>query len=290
MSSVQEWMVEYNKDNGASGYVFVGSVKISDGVAFTADVIRQELGLTLNWFDNSKSSVEAFRSLRNSIMNLGVLVMMNGVVGNNTHRTLSVEEFRAFTLIDPYAPLIFINSRDTENGKLFSLLHELVHVWIGKDSFYNYIYGASQKASKEEQFCNAVAAEILVPDSIFSTEWSKQSGSTENTISELGKRFVCSRFVLLRKALDIGKIDQREYGRLLNLFQKQFRAAKDQKQEKGSGGGDFYRTLRAKWDKRFIQALYASAQSGRTQYRDVYRLTNTTGKTFHELVGKAGGI
>ena len=290
MSSVQEWMAEYNKDNGASKYVFVGSAKISDGVAFTADVIRQELGLSLNWFDDLRSSAEAFRSLRNSIMNLGVLVMMNGVVGNNTHRTLSVEEFRAFTLIDLYAPLIFINSRDTENGKLFSLLHELVHVWIGKDNFYNDTYGISQKVSKEEQFCNAVAAEILVPDSIFSAEWSKQSGSTEHIISELGKRFVCSRFVLLRKALDTGKIDQTEYGRLLKLFQKQFKAAQHQRQDKGSGGGDFYRTLSTKWDKRFIQALYASAQSGRTQYRDAYRLTNTTGKTFHELVGKAGGI
>ena len=223
-------------------------------------------------------------------MDLGILVMMNGVVGNNTHRTLSVEEFRAFTLIDSYAPLIFINSRDTDNGKLFSLLHELVHVWIGKDSFYNDAYGTSQKVSKEEQFCNAVAAEILAPDSVFSAEWSRQSGSSEDIITELGKRLVCSRFVLLRKALDTGEISQSEFERLLNKFKKQFKEMRNQKEDKASGGGDFYRTLSTKWDKRFIQALYASAQSGRTQYREVYRLTNTTGKTFHELVKKAGGI
>ena len=290
MASVQEWMAEYNKDNGASEYSFVGCAKISDNVVDTADSIRKELGLGTNWFDDFKSSAEAYRSLRNSIMELGVLVMMNGVVGNNTHRTLNVEEFRAFTLVDPYAPLIFINSRDTENGKLFSLLHELVHIWIGIDNFYNDTYGISSKVSKEEQFCNAVAAEILVPDMLFSEEWVKQSGDSENRINELGKRFVCSRFVLLRKALDTGKIDQNEFGRLLNLFQKRFKAAQDQKQDKSSGGGDFYRTLSTKWDRRFIQALYASAQSGRTPYRDVYRMTNTTGKTFHELVGKVGGI
>ena len=290
MSSVQEWMAEYNKDNGVSKYDFVGSAEISDGIAFTADSIRKALGLSLNWFDDYKSSAEAFRSLRNAIMDLGILVMMNGVVGNNTHRTLSVEEFRAFTLIDSYAPLIFINSRDTDNGKLFSLLHELVHVWIGKDSFYNDAYGTSQKVSKEEQFCNAVAAEILAPDSVFSAEWSRQSGSSEDIITELGKRLVCSRFVLLRKALDTGEISQSEFERLLNKFKKQFKEMRNQKEDKASGGGDFYRTLSTKWDKRFIQALYASAQSGRTQYREVYRLTNTTGKTFHELVKKAGGI
>ena len=283
MASIQEWMAEYNKDNGASKYSFVGCAKISDNVVDTADRIRKELGLGTNWFDDFKSSAEAYRSLRNSIMNLGVLVMMNGVVGNNTHRTLNVEEFRAFTLVDPYAPLIFINSRDNENGKLFSLLHELVHIWIGIDNFYNDTYGISSKVSKEEQFCNAVAAEILVPDTLFSEEWVKQSGNSENRINELGKRFVCSRFVLLRKALETGKIDQNEFGRLLNLFQKRYKAAQDQKQDKSSSGGDFYRTLSTKWDRRFIQALYASAQSGRTPYRDVYRMTNTTGKTLEEI-------
>ncbi len=290
MSNVQEWMAEYNKDNGISAYAFVGSTKISDGVVITANAIRAELELSLNWFGDFKSSAEAFKSLRNSIMNLGVLVMMNGVVGNSTHRTLNVNEFRAFTLIDPYAPLIFINSKDSVNGKLFSLLHELVHVWIGQDNFYNDRYGTSQKVSREEQFCNAVAAEILVPTSLFSADWSMQSGDTESIINALGKRFICSRFVLLRKALDTCKIGQAEYEGLLKIFQKQFRATQDQKPDKGSGGGDFYRTLRTKWDRRFIQALYASAQSGRTQYRDVYRLTNTTGKTFHELVERMGGI
>ena len=102
--------------------------------------------------------------------------------------------------------------------------------------------------SNDKGVLKSYNAEILVPDSIFHPEWSKQSGCTERMISELGKRFVCSRFVLLRKALDTGKIDQKEYGRLLNLFQKQFKAAQDRKQDKGSGEGDFYRTLR---DQRF---------------------------------------
>ena len=290
MSSVQEWMVEYNKDNGASEYTFVGSLKISDGVIHAADVIRKELNLNLDWFKNLKTAKEAFNILRNSIAGIGVIIMMNGIVGNNTHRTLSVSEFRAFTLVDPYAPLIFINSRDTDNGKLFSLLHELVHIWIGKDDFYNDTHGVSQKVSKEEQFCNAVAAEILVPSSVFFDEWSKQTGNSEAILHALEKKFICSRFTLLIKSFNTGKIRKKEFDRLLNLFKEQFETAQNQKQDKASGGGDFYRTLATKWDKKVIQAMYASAQSGRTQYRDVYRLTNTTGMTFHELIRKVGNI
>ena len=293
MSSVQEWMAEYNKDNGASEYTFVGSLKITDDVISAANTVREELNLSLNWFENLRNAKEAFNSLRNSITDLGVIVMMNGIVGNNTHRTLSVSEFRAFTLVDPYAPLIFINSRDTDNGKLFSLLHELVHVLIGKDDFYNDTHGVSQKVSKEdkeEQFCNAVAAEILVPNSMFLNEWSKQSGNSETIIYTLENKFICSRFTLLIKAFNTGKIEKNEFHKLLNLFKEQFEVIQSQKQNKKSGGGDFYRTLSNKWDRKFIQALYASAQSGRTQYRDVYLLTNTTGTTFHELIRKVGNI
>ena len=95
---------------------------------------------------------------------------------------------------------------------------------------------------------------------------------------------------MLRKALDNGKINQNEFERLLSLFQSQFRVPQDQKENKASVGGNFYRTLVMKWDKKFIQALYTNAKSGRTPYRDVYRMTNTTGKTFHRLIEKIGAI
>ncbi len=288
MSGIQEWMAEYNKENGASGYNFVGSIKTTDSVIPAAKTIREDLNLSLNWFEDFRNAREAFNSLRNTIADIGVIVMMNGIVGNNTHRTLNVSEFRAFALTDPYAPLIFINSRDADNGKLFSLLHELVHVWIGKDNFYNDVYGVSQKVSKEEQFCNAVAAEILVPDSIFTDEWSNQTGSNEAIIYELEKKFICSRFTLLIKAFNTRRIEKAEFNRLLNLFKGQFETMQNQKQGEISGGGDFYRTLATKWDRKVIQAMYSGVQSGRNQYRDVYRLTNTTGKTFHELVRKVG--
>lgn len=288
MSGIQEWMAEYNKENGASGYNFVGSIKTTDSVIPAAKTIREDLNLSLNWFEDFRNAREAFNSLRNTIADIGVIVMMNGIVGNNTHRTLNVSEFRAFALTDPYAPLIFINSRDADNGKLFSLLHELVHVWIGKDNFYNDVYGVSQKVSKEEQFCNAVAAEILVPDSIFIDEWSNQTGSNESIIYELEKKFICSRFTLLIKAFNTRRIEKAEFNRLLDLFKGQFETMQNQKQGEISGGGDFYRTLATKWDRKVIQAMYSGVQSGRNQYRDVYRLTDTTGKTFHELVRKVG--
>ena len=78
--------------------------------------------------------------------------MMSGIVGNNTHRPLDVEEFRALSVIDAYAPLIFINSNDSINGRLFSLLHEFSHICIGENSLFNDRYSTEKRLTKLKRF------------------------------------------------------------------------------------------------------------------------------------------
>ena len=124
--------------------------------------IRHELELSEDFFIREKSSESCFNYLQKRISESGILVMKNTIVGSNTHRKLDIKEFRAFTIINDYAPLIFINGNDTKTGKLFSLAHELAHIWIGSNNLFNDMY-FNLYVSKPEQICNAVAAEILVP-------------------------------------------------------------------------------------------------------------------------------
>jgi len=174
MSDAQEWMIDYLKDNGYEPMDYVGRGKVLT-VSEIAYDIRKELGLILNWYESSKNAADSFRYLRGCCENKGIMVMMSGTVGSNTRRKLDVDEFRAFTLVNEYAPLVFINTCDSENGKLFSLLHEIAHIWLGEDSFYNEQYGNSVSVSQLEQICNAVAAEILVPNMVFVEKWSEIS-------------------------------------------------------------------------------------------------------------------
>ena len=149
-------------EDGFLPHEFVGSATIENNTEALASKITQELKLKINW---NKNNPNTFNVLREEISNLGILVMQNGVVGNNNHRILNVAEFRAFVLIDQYVPLIFLNARDSTNAKVFSLCHELVHVWLGVDELYNDNFTSNQivNNSQLEKFCNEVAAEMLLP-------------------------------------------------------------------------------------------------------------------------------
>ena len=284
MSNVQEWMAEYNKDNGLDELSFVGSFREKFNILDLVDDIRCELEMKKNWFVDCQNVDESFKYLREKISNLGILVMQNGVVNLNSNRKLNIEEFRAFTLINGYAPLIFINTNDTKNGKIFSLLHELTHIWLGNDNLYNDSHAGSNKVSKLEQLCNEAAAEILVPDKIFINKWKETEEVSIEKIKSIAQYFKCSSFVIARRALNKKFISKQFYNEFVEEKRKEYALYK--KRTSGNGGGNFYSTLISHWDRKFIFALDNSTKTGRTQYLEAYRLVQMNGKTFHKFVDK----
>ena len=204
-------MSEYAVENGQEELEYVGSAAGATDVMSVADDIRKKLNIQVDWYSDRQNAKESLRFLKRKMENLHVLIMMSGIVGNNTRRKLSVDEFRAFTLVNKYAPLIFINSCDSDNGKLFSILHELAHVWVGENSFYNAPIHANLENREVEKFCNAVAAEILIPTQMFLQKWDRNQDKILDKLEKIAKTFRCSRFVVVRKALDCGKISQKAY-------------------------------------------------------------------------------
>lgn len=159
MENIVDWTRSYLESNHYEANPIVGVCKGQSDSTAIADTVRYLLGLSINWFEQTDNS---FTYLCNKMSEKGVIIMMNGIVRENTHRPLNIEEFRAFTIIDEYAPLIFINAADAPHGRLFSLLHEFTHVCLGRDNLFNDRY-CGETSEAIEMLCNAVAAEIIAP-------------------------------------------------------------------------------------------------------------------------------
>jgi Zn-dependent peptidase ImmA (M78 family) len=292
MEMVQDWTREYMIAEGITPPACVGAFKSHDDAAVCAAKVREILGLSENWFEKHPNAAASYRFMRNAISNAGVLVMMNGVVGNNTHKPLDIAEFRAFAMVDAYAPLIFINTNDSESGKLFSLIHEFAHVCVGESDFFNDRSSGAETVRPVEVLCNAVTAEILVPQNLFLAKWNEyiQNYDKEIAIRVLSGFFRCGTTVIARRALDNRKISREVYRKIAKAAIEQYNKEKQRNKEKGSGG-DFYRTKLSKMDKRFFAMLTNSVLEGRTQYTDAFRLTSTNRATYEKLVGaQKGGV
>lgn len=216
--------------------------------------------------------------LRRAIERVGIIVFSNSVVGLNNHRPLDPEEFRGFVLSDTLAPVIFLNDADSKSARIFTLVHELVHVWLGQDGVFN--LDKMMPANVEvERFCNRVAAEFLIPGDKLTERW-KDAGVTDKPFQTIAKWFKVSPVVAARRALDLKLISRAEFFLFYEQDHADWKKRRDEVRKKSSGG-NFYATQNIRLGRRFSSAIVQAAKEGRMLYQDAFRLTGMKGQTFH---------
>lgn len=260
----QEWYRDHARMNGEAPLSFVRSVTTDSAVDSVAGDLRQVLGFDLDERRRAPTWTDALRSFIEQTDSLGVLVMVSGVVGNNTHRKLDPEEFRGFALVDDLAPLVFINGADTKAAQMFTLAHELAHVWLGESALSD-ASPLSAPSRSVEAWCNKVAAELLVPLAALGEHY-RPAADLREELDRLARVFKVSTLVLLRRIHDAGGLSRDLFETAYAQELKRLRAVPR------GGGGDFYATQSARVGKRFARALVASTLEGQTLYRDAFRL------------------
>lgn len=274
----QDWYRDFAQVNGQPHLTFIGSLSTSVSPVLAAEQIRQTLGFDLDARRDCRTWTEALRMFIEQTEDIGAMVMVSGVVLNNNYRHLDPEEFRGFAIADDLAPLIFVNGADTKAAQMFTLAHELAHLWLGQSALSD----ASPEeltGNAVEAWCNQVAAELLVPMDILLTELSANEPIQE-TLTRLARRFKVSSLVVLRRLADAGKLSRFEF---FAVYREELERLR-QFQAAGSGGGDFYRTTASRVSKRFARALVESTLEGRTLYRDAFRMLGISKtSTFNEF-------
>lgn len=260
---------------------FVGSVGPETAIRELVDRIQAVVDWSIEQRSRAATWADALSELCEKVEAVGILIMRNGVVGNNTHRPLSVNEFRGFALSDAFAPLIFVNAADSKAAQIFTVVHELAHIWRGESGVSDAARLADRPA---ERYCNQVAAELLVPMDEFRRHW-RQATDLRAEVRRLAQFFKVSSLAMLIRASEGDAITSAQFEELYRV-----ELASAQNAASKPSGGDFYRTQRSRLGTRFASAVIASAIEGGTSYSEAFQLLGVRKlATFNEL-GRVMGI
>ena len=280
----QAWLREDLVEVEAEMVGFVGTASLSNDPVAIAREMRRVIGLDDGWAKRVSTWTAAVGELRKAIEALGVMAVINGIVGNNTSRKLDVSEFRGFAMNDSYAPLIFVNGADAKSAQMFTLAHELAHLWLGRvGEGLSGFKGLQPGDGEVEKFCDRVAAEFLVPSSEIQRAW-RWASNSEAPLESLAKRFKVSPVVAGRRAMDLGLIERDEFFRFYHDFTKR----ECQQTQKRTAGGDFYNNQNNRVGQLFATSLIRAALEGRIGFKEAYDLTGLNGGTFQRYASNLG--
>ncbi|MCH7827815.1 MAG: ImmA/IrrE family metallo-endopeptidase [Bacteroidetes bacterium] len=279
----QAWLKEYLIQNGFEPLPFVGSKNTNVNYKTAAENIKTELGLNDKWASKLPNWENALSFLIEKTEEAGINVIRNGVVGNNTHRKLNYKEFRGLVMVDEHAPFVFINGSDFKSAQMFTLAHELAHIWLGSSAIFD-LRQMLPADNETEKLCDKIAAEFLVPETYLKEEWNivKQK---EDPLQAIARSFKVSELVAARRVLDLGLISKTNFFEFYNEYLNKIPKGKEKNK-----GGDFYNNQPYKVGKRFANTIFTAVKEGSLLYRDAYKLTGLTSKTFQEFENKLRSV
>ncbi len=210
-----------------------------------ARAVREALGIALNDQIRWKSDEIALKRWREAVEASGIFVFK---------APFKQKDISGFCLLDANFPLIYLNNSTTKTRQIFSLLHELAHLLLNVNgiskfeaSYMNRLPAAERRV---EQFCNKIAAEMLIPSDDFDQQISRLPHDAESVqdhlYADLANRYGVSREAVLRRLLDLERVSQAFYEHKAKFWANQKRSA---------SGGDWYASQNAYLSDRFAQEV-----------------------------------
>jgi Zn-dependent peptidase ImmA (M78 family)/transcriptional regulator with XRE-family HTH domain len=213
-------------------------------VARQAVRVREALGVTLEDVRERPDADSALKLWRRAIERAGLHIFKD---------TFKQRELSGFCLWHPEFPVILINNSTTKTRQIFSLIHELAHVLCDRSGISRFDSRGIEELPPAdraiERFCNAIAAEILVPmdDFEIAARGIDAQRASDDQFAALAGRYHVSRSVVLRRFAERGDIDFERY------LAKDREWAKQQRE--GSSGGNYYATQGAYLSEQFLREV-----------------------------------
>lgn len=281
----QAWISELNQENQENVVSFVGKFSTKDN----PHIIAQDILNTLNIDPTSYKTDNPIKEWIDKSESKGVFISRTSFI--NSHLKLNSNEIQGFAIADPYAPFVFVNSDDWSAPQLFTLVHEIAHIWIAETGVSSNIDEGFQHKDKlhpVELFCNEIAANALMPSDFLNSLNFNQLTYTE--VFQLSKRLGVSSFAFLVRALNLGLVNINKYRILKQTADNEFKAflirqeqQKAKRKEEKKGGPSYYLLQLNKNSRLFTQVVLDAFRSGFIEPTIASNLLNVQVNKFHKL-------
>ncbi len=287
----QQWLRDYLRFEETPQLNFIGSANLSGNILRLAETIRTMLGVSVDDVRRCSGTGNALRLWISKAEELGIFVFRGG---SYAYEQIDLIEARGFALTDDYAPFVFLNAQDAKAGQIFTLIHELTHLWLNAPGISNLV--AARKITTEsdriEMFCNAVSAEVLVPQRYFRQRWQQTAAdkTIEKGIESSARHFNVSREVIARRLLDWGKIKNRKYAELTQRYIEEWQVNKKREKERQSQQDirpSYYVIRSMNNGHSYCKIVISAYQSGQLSGRDT---SNLLGVKLNKLVAVANAL
>lgn len=281
----QAWISDIYKDDNYQPLPFVGKFSVHDNPQQVAENILDTLQIDpqnyladnpiKEWIDKAESN--------------GIFISKTSFI--HSRLKLDSEEIQGFTIADQYAPFVFINSDDWNAPQLFTLVHELAHVWIAESGISNEVEPELKHKDKLhpiELFCSEVAANALMPTVVMNCLEMSVFDSSKN-VFKTSKKLGVSSFAFLVRAFNLALISLDRYRKLKKEADTEFQAfvqreeERKAKQKKREGGPKYYLLLLNKNSRLFTQTVLDAFKGGSIEPTQASSLLNTQVNNFSKL-------
>jgi len=288
LQSRQQWLREFLLTEGHDPLEFIGSASVSLPASQVAETIRKTLGISLHDQMACDTRRDALNLWVERAEASGIYVCREGKIDS--------QEARGVALTDNIAPFVYVNSNDSYSARLFTLVHELAHLWINKPGLSN-LEGIKRQAKTGdaaiETFCNRVAAQSLMNEKKFASLWDARdtSLSLSKQIDAIADYFNVSGEVVARRLLDRRIIRAIDYEQLRAFFYSRWLKHKDEekrKRKESKGGPSFYLQRLHSNGRSFTQTVIGACNAGSVSLRDACAVLNVKVGHLPKLAETAG--
>ena len=278
----QNWLSEMMEESGEPEIPFIGKYSIKNDPVEVAKDILATLEISRN-FPVQGSLVKYWVD---QIESKGIFVSRTSFI--HSRLLLDKNELQGFAIADPYAPFVFVNSQDWDAPQLFTLVHELVHLWIAETGISNDIEIDSKNSNPIERFCNEVAANVLMPKDLMRS-FDPQVYNDSKSVYKMAKLLGVSSYAFIVRSLNLSLISSDRYNLLKEQVQKDFNEfliheeEKKQKAKQKDGGPNPYLLRVNKNSRLFTQYVLDAFRGGNIEPTQASTLLNTSINNFPKL-------